>query len=134
MQYLTHGPHHYLFLTTLKSGIKFTSIDKRFEKCEVLREKYSQPEEKPRILPKRTARTKETKKTTNKTKDDKPKENVANTQTSNGIDESDDLKDLYVLSMTQSNGSTENGERDFVFEPCEEVCNSCYFKKDFVVS
>ncbi|GJQ83429.1 mei-9 [Trypoxylus dichotomus] len=118
-QFLTRGPHYYLFLTALENGIKFTAIDRKFERCERLKARFSQ-KERPVFDGREVAKRKKKSDDRKKRKDEVEGQIEEEKREEN--DETDNLKDQYVLSSTQSKNDEENGaDCDLVFEPFEEL-------------
>ncbi|KAI4455174.1 dna repair endonuclease xpf [Holotrichia oblita] len=117
-QFLMRGPRYYLFLTALRNGVKFTGIDKQFQHCEALRRKFT---------PRQNKYQRRRQRDSNKEKDGNS--SVKNSENEEGEDGDDleELKDHYVLSLTQSKmveqDKIDPASADPSFEPFEEMEN-----------
>lgn len=119
-QFLTHGPHNYLFSIALKHGIPFKTINPSFENCEVAQNA-----------------TQNQTKLSQVSQDPKKPKIEAESKSEDGTKEEDgefDFKCSYILTMSQTLtqslnksdsllDSNETGEEEFVFEPFAEMEN-----------
>lgn len=112
-QYLVDGPHKYLFLTAMKRGIQFKSINEKFKNCGHISDVISEtvPNDKPN----------------KKLKTDPADKSTTEQSLETEIDEdsSESLRSSYILTMSQvSETVSENDESgDVVFEPFTQMEN-----------
>ncbi|KAI4455160.1 dna repair endonuclease xpf [Holotrichia oblita] len=117
-QFLMRGPRYYLFLTALKNGVKFNAIDKQFQHCEALRKKFT---------PRQNKYQRRRQRDSNKEKDGNASVKNSENEEGEDCDDLEELKDHYVLSLTQSKIAEQDkgdpGSADPSFEPFEEMEN-----------